>query len=196
MAGVPVCCHALGGPGLLMAVQAGVDTIEHGGWLDEEVRRGDGAARHLVRADLRGLPLARHDRARRSSRMRARAMREDHLESFALGAPGGGPDRDGHRYRRLRVRRQRRWSSSLLVEAGMTPAEAIEVSTRRSAECMGIADEVGTLARGKEADLIVLDADPLGDIGVLREAKHRALVMKGGAPVAGPLAAAFLAPAP
>ena len=78
---------------------------------------------------------------------------------------------------------------SLLVEAGMTPAQAIEVSTRRSAECMGIADEVGTLARGKEADLIVLDADPLGDIGALREAKHRALVMKGGAPVAGPLAA-------
>ena len=45
---------------------------------------------------------------------------------------------------------------------------------------MGIADEVGTLTRGKEADLIVLDADPLADIGVLREAKHRALVMKGG----------------
>ena len=45
MAGVPVCCHALGGPGLLTAVRAGVDTIEHGGWLDdacieEMVRRG------------------------------------------------------------------------------------------------------------------------------------------------------------
>jgi imidazolonepropionase-like amidohydrolase len=75
----------------------------------------------------------------------------------------------------------------------MTPAQAIEVSTRRSAECMGIADEVGTLTRGKEADLIVLDADPLADIGVLREAKHRALVMKGGVAVTGPLAAGFAA---
>jgi imidazolonepropionase-like amidohydrolase len=59
---------------------------------------------------------------------------------------------------------------------------------------MGIADEVGTLTRGKEADLIVLDADPLADIGVLRETKHRALVMKGGVPVAGPLAAGLMPP--
>jgi imidazolonepropionase-like amidohydrolase len=61
---------------------------------------------------------------------------------------------------------------------------------------MGIADEVGTLARGKEADLIVLDADPLADIGVLREAKHRALVMKGGAAVTGPLAAGLTTATP
>jgi len=79
----------------------------------------------------------------------------------------------------------------LLVEAGMTPAEAIEVSTRRSAECLGLAREVGTLEAGKAADLLVLDADPLGDVGVLREAKHRALVMKDGVPVAGSLRASF-----
>jgi imidazolonepropionase-like amidohydrolase len=84
---------------------------------------------------------------------------------------------------------------ALMVEAGMTPAQAIEASTRRSAECLGIADEVGTLTRGQAADLIVLDADPLADIAVVREAKHRALVLKAGVPVVGPLAAALRAAA-
>ena len=50
--------------------------------------------------------------------------------------------------------------------------------------------------RGKEADLLVLDADPLADISVLREAKHRALVMKGGAAVTGSLAPALAPAAP
>jgi imidazolonepropionase-like amidohydrolase len=189
MAGVPVACHALGGPGLLMAVRAGVDTIEHGGWLDDE------AAAEMARRGTWYVPTFAVYRAHSTlgpafKQERARAMREHHLQSFGRAMRAGvrvamGTDDGNYGYGDTAL------ETVLLVEAGMTPAQAIEASTRRAAECLRLEREVGTLEAGKEADLIVLDADPLGDIGVLREAKHRALVMKGGVPVAGPLRAAF-----
>ena len=52
----------------------------------------------------------------------------------------------------------------LLVQAGLTPMQAIEAGTRRAAEMLRQQDEFGTLAVGKRADLLVLDADPLADI--------------------------------
>jgi imidazolonepropionase-like amidohydrolase len=48
---------------------------------------------------------------------------------------------------------------------GMTPLEALASATRRPAEFLGIADSVGTIERGKVADLVLLDADPLAAIG-------------------------------
>ena len=69
--------------------------------------------------------------------------------------------------------------------------DAIVTSTKRAAECMGIDKEVGTLEPGREADLLVLDGDPLQDIGLLRR-ERPALVMQGGRPVAGPLQRAFV----
>ena len=58
--------------------------------------------------------------------------------------------------------------------------EAIVVSTRRSAELLGLADRIGTIETGKEADLVVVDGDPLADIALLREPASIALVFKGG----------------
>jgi imidazolonepropionase-like amidohydrolase len=55
-----------------------------------------------------------------------------------------------------------------LVKAGLTPAEAIGAATRTSAEFLGLRD-LGTLAVGKRADFIVLDADPLENIGNTRK---------------------------
>jgi len=56
----------------------------------------------------------------------------------------------------------------LVKHVGMTPAEAIDRATRRSARALRLADSVGTLERGKIADLLLLDADPLGDIANTR----------------------------
>ena len=53
------------------------------------------------------------------------------------------------------------------VEAGLTPAEAIVVATHNSAEALGL-DDLGTVAEGKSADFIVLDANPLDDIANTR----------------------------
>ena len=52
----------------------------------------------------------------------------------------------------------------LMVQAGLTPAQALQTATLNAAGCLGISRDFGTLERGKRADLILLDADPLEDI--------------------------------
>ena len=56
------------------------------------------------------------------------------------------------------------WEAELMAEAGITPMRIIESWSQYSSKALGIDDRVGTLEKGKEADLIVLDADPLADI--------------------------------
>ena len=77
------------------------------------------------------------------------------------------------------------WGSHMEMEAfvnwiGMTPAEAIESATSVSARFIGVADRLGTLAAGKGADFIVLDANPLDDI---RNTRKIAQVYLRGKPV-------------
>ncbi len=62
---------------------------------------------------------------------------------------------------------------------GMTPAEALDRATRRSARFLGVGDSVGTVERGKIADLVLLEADPLADISNTR--KIAAVVLRGHA---------------
>jgi imidazolonepropionase-like amidohydrolase len=76
-----------------------------------------------------------------------------------------------------------------LVKAGMTPMQAIQAGTAWAAECCGRETELGTVEKGKLADLVVVAGDPLGDISVLREATNIALVLKGGEVAADRMAA-------
>jgi imidazolonepropionase-like amidohydrolase len=190
MAGVPVACHALGGPGVLMAVTAGVDTIEHGGWLDAACVK-EMAARGTWYVPTFSVYRWHGTRGSAFKQERARAMREHHLRSFALAVEAGvriavGTDAGAYGYGDTGLELE------LMVEAGLSPLQAIEAGTRRSAECLGLAATVGTLEAGKAADLLVLDGDPLQDIGVLRRPEQRALVMQTGLPVAGTMLAAGL----
>lgn len=68
----------------------------------------------------------------------------------------------------------------MMVEAGLTPLEVLQSATYNGALALGMGDEVGSIAPGRLADLIVLDADPLADIG---NSSRIYLVMKGGAVV-------------
>jgi imidazolonepropionase-like amidohydrolase len=65
----------------------------------------------------------------------------------------------------------------LLVQAGLTPLEAIRTATRAAAEFMGVEDRVGSIRPGQEADLVLLDADPLKDIRNTR--RISAVVVRG-----------------
>jgi imidazolonepropionase-like amidohydrolase len=65
---------------------------------------------------------------------------------------------------------------ALFVKAGFTPLEALQTATRNSAQYLGLAD-TGTVERGKRADLVILDANPLDDISNTR--KIRAVVLAG-----------------
>jgi len=60
----------------------------------------------------------------------------------------------------------------LYVAAGLTPSEAIQAATLVPARALGLDGEIGTVARGKRADLVVLDADPLVDISALRRTRY------------------------
>lgn len=75
-----------------------------------------------------------------------------------------------------------------MVALGMTPMEAMIASTAAAAQLIGIQDSVGTLAKGMEADLVILKGNPLRRIEVLRDREKVVGVMKAGKFVAGPLA--------
>jgi imidazolonepropionase-like amidohydrolase len=65
---------------------------------------------------------------------------------------------------------------------GFSPLDALTCATRYGAELMRMQDRIGTLVPGKLADLVIVDGDPLRDIGVLQD-RARLTVMKGGAVV-------------
>lgn len=69
----------------------------------------------------------------------------------------------------------------LVRHGGYTPLEAISAGTRDTAFAVGLEDEVGVLAPGKLADVILLTADPIADIRVLQGGQHLAMVIKDGA---------------
>ena len=55
-----------------------------------------------------------------------------------------------------------------MVENGMTPEDALEASTRVAADLLGIQDQAGTIEVGKQADMVLIDGDPLSDPAALR----------------------------
>ena len=69
---------------------------------------------------------------------------------------------------------------SCLVEAGMTPSQAILAGTKTAAECIGLQNELGTLVEGKKADLLFVAKNPLIDISCLEFGQAVSVVMKGG----------------
>jgi imidazolonepropionase-like amidohydrolase len=74
-----------------------------------------------------------------------------------------------------------------MVTLGMTPMEAIVASTAAAARLIGIQNSVGRLAKGMEADLVVIEGNPLRRIDLLRDRSRFLGVMKAGKFVAGPL---------
>ncbi len=175
-----VACHAVGGPGLRTAVEAGVDSIEHGCYLDLE--------RDLLRMmsdqDITLVPtltvFAHHSaEGNPVAQLEAREFREHHIETVQQAMRLGvrvvaGTDAGGWFHGNNAV------ELDMLVGAGMTPMEAIVAGTRDAAACCGLDRDLGSLEPGKLADLIVVDGNPLEDITVLQERGRIRLVMKGG----------------
>jgi imidazolonepropionase-like amidohydrolase len=182
-----VMCHALGGRGLGIAIEAGVNSIEHGCYLNEDPR-------HLEQMAERGVffvpTLLVYEYHRKSPqphvKERAAALYEHHIESIRQALRIGvkvvaGTDAGGHGHP------ANAGELDCLVKAGMTPMQALQAATGWAAECLGQEDELGTLAAGKLADLVVVRGDPLADIAVLCDIEHIALVIKDGAVAANRL---------
>jgi len=68
----------------------------------------------------------------------------------------------------------------LLVAAGLSPMQAIQAATGWAAECVGLERDIGTIEKGKRADLIAVAGDPLADPGTLADPARMRLVLKDG----------------
>ncbi|HXO91162.1 MAG TPA: amidohydrolase family protein [Stellaceae bacterium] len=185
-----VMCHALGGRGLHVAIEAGVDSIEHGCYLDGEPELLD----MMAERGIFFVPtFAVYEYHRKSAlphvRERAHHLQEHHAESlrraFAAGVKiAAGTDAGGHGHPSNAM------EIECLVKAGLTPLQALRAATGWAAECLGLERDVGTVEKGKLADLIVVAGDPLDDVAVLQDPARIALVLKGGEIVANRLATA------
>ncbi len=175
-----VMCHALGGRGLRIAIEAGVDLIDHGCYLDEAPELLD----MMARRGIFFVPtFAVYDYHRKSAlphiRERARHLEEHHAASLRRALAAGvriaaGTDAGGHGHPANAI------EIACLVRAGMTPLQALRAATGWAAECIGRERDLGTLEKGKLADLVVVAGDPLADVTLLQDPAHIALVIKGG----------------
>ena len=186
-----VSAHAHGAEGIKNAAEAGCASVEHGTFMDEE------AARLLVKRgvfwvptmkaldDMRskGVAHGMPEFAVKKAREAEEAIEETwklalkHGVRVAMGTDAGTPfNFHGDNAREV----------ELYVRYGMKPAEALATATTNAAELLGKKGEVGTIARGAHADLLVLSRNPLKDVRALQ--RSRVAVLKGGEVVAGALA--------
>ena len=180
-AGKFVCTHTGTTEGVLQAVDAGVDCIEHGYVMNQTAVDALVANGVFLTPTLTvthneayfekvGMPAAQRERFRR--------LRDRHAESFRRAYRSGvqivcGADLNPVGYCTLS---EIEW----MVRLGMTASDALVAATDTSARTNGIARERGTIEVGKKADLVVLNGNPLDDIGHIWNAE---LVVKSGRPV-------------
>jgi imidazolonepropionase-like amidohydrolase len=177
MRDIPVAAHAHGHEGLKYAVNARVHMIHHGALIDDE------GLEAITKADLYFVPTLFTTSVDRVAKVeqpwtkeRMEAAYSVHREGvskahqmgtkLALGTDGGPGDA--------------MIELSELVDCGLSPMDAIVTGTRNTADALSILDRVGTLETGKDADLLIVDKNPLDDIKVLQDQENIALVMTHG----------------
>jgi imidazolonepropionase-like amidohydrolase len=184
--GVPVMAHAHSAEGVKQAVKAGVRSIEHGTFIDEEgVRLMVEHGTYLVPTIYIGdYYIEERPDAEAQQKMveLSKRYRDEFLANIGAAIRAGvkvavGSDFGGYDP----LINAREFAS--LVEAGMTPMQAIQAGTRVGAELLGREDRVGTLEAGKLADIVAVAGDPIED---LSELERVIFVMKGGAVVKAP----------
>jgi imidazolonepropionase-like amidohydrolase len=188
-----VAAHCHGKPGIMAALRAGVRTIEHGTYLDDEccdAMRESGAilvpTRTIIEdilANKEGVPDYALVKLEAIADIHAQAVTRayEHGITIAMGTDIGltGPDLPNS------------WGQNgaepgYLVKLGLTPLEAIEATTATGPLTLGPqAPRSGQLTEGYDADVITLDADPLADISVLADPDHVTTVWTRGRQVKG-----------
>jgi imidazolonepropionase-like amidohydrolase len=186
-AGRTTAAHAQGTTGIRNAVRAGISSIEHGFFLDRKaiemmLKRGTylvptlAAVHQILQGgpDV-GIPAFVLEKVER--------VKDAHLDSFVRAWKAGVPIAAGNdagtpfnRADDLVIELE------CMVRAGLSPAEALDTAHRSAARLLQMEDQIGTVEPNKLADLVVLDADPLADVGNLRRVYG---VILGGKRVSG-----------
>jgi len=180
--GVRVMAFANGAQGVLTAAEAGVASLELGVGLDEKASRimADTGTFYVP---MLGVSRQAVDRAReegsRGALERAEAVMDAHLKGvkraieagvrIVLGS-NGGPTPHGTGLGEL----------ARLVEAGLTPAQAVSAGTVHASDLLGEKDRLGAVAAGMRADLLLTRKNPLEDIHSLADPENLAFIMKEG----------------
>jgi imidazolonepropionase-like amidohydrolase len=171
MMGRRVTAHAHGTDGINAALRAGVDSIEHGTYLDRDsirmLRQGN---RYLVPTMMAGwwvgqlaeqggvLTPAQADKARRVGPDLVRMVRMAHANNVRIAfGTDTGVSPHGMNAREFQ----------LLVEAGFTPLQAIQMATVNAADHLQLNSVTGRIAQGYAADIIAVDGDPTQDVATL-----------------------------
>ncbi|MCP3102701.1 amidohydrolase family protein [Myxococcus sp. K15C18031901] len=175
-----VAAHAHGAEGAKRAIRAGVDSIEHGSFLDDEAldlmkRKGTWFVPTCMafqgvkeRADKGQLPEDNIRKVRAVEEARRQALRKALARGvrIAFGTDAG-----------VFAHGRNAGEFALLVEAGLSPVEALRAATVNTAELLGVSATLGTLEPGKVADVVAVPGDPLQDI---RKTEAVFFVMKEG----------------
>jgi len=178
--GRKVAAHAHGAQGILWASEAGVDSIEHGSYIDDagiaEMKKN---GTYLVPTLYLGdwfLENAEKNRVPDFLLFKAKAVvpaaRKNIAHAFASGVKVAfGTDAavyphglNAHEF-------------AVMVKLGLTPLQSIQAATINAADLLGWSDKIGTVEPGRWADIIAVDGDPLQDVTTLERVKF---VMKGG----------------
>ena len=184
-----VCAHVYVPEGIQNCIKAGVRSIEHGNFMDEE------SASMMKENDLFLVPTlaifemssryGRENGAPESMLEKINKVRDVGQQSLEIAQSVGlkigsgsdvfGPYVEGR-------------ALSLELQANVLgPMESLICATRNNAELFGIVDEVGTLETGKLADVLVVDGDPLDDIRILQDKDNVQVVIQSGRAVKGAL---------
>ncbi|MCZ4239236.1 imidazolonepropionase-like amidohydrolase [Alteromonas sp. I10] len=179
--GMTVAVHAHGKEGMKRAIEAGVDSIEHGTYMDDEIRKlMKKHGTYYVPTILAGKFVA--DKAKIDGffpelvRPKAAAIGPLIQNTFKQAHKAGvkiafGTDSG------VSAHGDNAQEFSLMVEAGMKPADALLSATVNSANLLGISDILGTLEEGKLADIVAVQGNPLDDISLMESVSF---VMKDG----------------
>jgi imidazolonepropionase-like amidohydrolase len=178
--GRKVAAHAHGAQGIAWAAEAGVDSIEHGSYIDDNSikimkEHGTYLVPTLYLADWMrenatriGLPAMYADKMKSvtavSRQNVGKAMQAGVKIAFGTDAAVYPHGLNAHEF-------------AVYVQLGMTPLQAIQTATVNAADLLGWSDRIGSIEPGKFADLVAVDGDPTKDVTLLQ---HPVMVMKSG----------------
>jgi imidazolonepropionase-like amidohydrolase len=186
--GRKVAAHAHGTQSIKDAIRAGIDSIEHSSLIDDEgialaKQRGTYLVFDIYNDDFilqEGAKVGMLPESIEKEKKLGRLQRENFRKAFQAGAKiafgtdaGVYPHGDNAK------------QFGKMVEWGMQPVDAIQAATTHAAELMGWSERVGSLEKGRYADLIAVEGDPLSNVKILEDVKF---VMKGGVVVRNDIA--------
>ncbi|MBZ5530415.1 MAG: amidohydrolase family protein [Acidobacteriia bacterium] len=178
--GRKVAAHAHGAQGIAWASEAGVDSIEHGSYIDDEAIAimkkhgtylvptqylGDWMRENAVKIGLPPMYFGKMKEVTAVSRQNLRrAFNAGVKVAFGTDAAVYPHGLNAHEF-------------AVYVEMGMTPLQAIQTATVNAADLLGWSDRIGSLDEGKFADIVAVNGDPTKDVTLLQ---NPVMVMKGG----------------